>query len=79
MARFIVTEIVPFIEFHPAEEYHCDYYENNPHNSYCQFVVGPKIKKFAKECKECLNSNIKRRSKVVKEKFFNLIVIQLHS
>lgn len=50
----IVTEIVPFIEFHPAEEYHQDYYENNPHNSYCQFVVGPKIKKFVKECKECL-------------------------
>ncbi|MBC8320226.1 MAG: peptide-methionine (S)-S-oxide reductase MsrA [Bacteroidetes bacterium] len=44
----IVTEIVPFVKFYPAEEYHNDYYENNPANSYCSFVITPKIEKFKK-------------------------------
>ncbi len=44
----IVTEIVLFEVFYPAEDYHNDYYENNPANSYCSFVITPKIKKFEK-------------------------------
>ena len=44
----IVTEIVPFREFFPAEEYHQNYYRNHPENTYCQFVVRPKVKKFEK-------------------------------
>ena len=44
----IVTEIVPFREFFPAEEYHQNYYRNHPKNTYCQFVVRPKVKKFEK-------------------------------
>lgn len=51
----VVTEIVPFKQFYQAEEYHRDYYENNHYNSYCQFVVGPKVKKFVKEFKEKLS------------------------
>lgn len=50
----IVTEIIPFSEFYRAEEYHQDYYENHPENSYCQFVVGPKVKKFSKDFKKYL-------------------------
>lgn len=42
----IVTEIQPFYKFYPAEDYHQDFYQNNPHQPYCQFVVVPKIKKF---------------------------------
>jgi len=44
----IVTEIVPLVAFYPAEDYHTDYYENNPANSYCNFVITPKIKKLEK-------------------------------
>ena len=44
----IVTEIVPFVKFYPAEDYHNDYYKNNPTNSYCSFVITPKIEKFEK-------------------------------
>jgi len=46
--RPIVTEIVPFTEFWPAEEYHQDYYEKNPNQGYCSFVITPKIEKFRK-------------------------------
>lgn len=42
----IVTEIVPLTQFYPAEEYHQDYYQRNPGNSYCQLVVRPKVTKF---------------------------------
>ena len=42
----IVTEIVPFVEFFPAEDYHYNYLENNPQNPYCQSVVRPKVDKF---------------------------------
>ena len=44
----IVTEIVPLDIFYPAEDYHNDYYKNNPTNSYCNFVITPKIEKFEK-------------------------------
>lgn len=44
--RPIVTEIVPTTTFFPAEDYHQNYYFlNKTRNSYCQFVVEPKLKK----------------------------------
>src|SRR5579875_1016442 len=42
----IVTEIEPAGDFYVAEEYHQEYFANNPNASYCQFVVGPKVQKF---------------------------------
>lgn len=42
----IVTQITPSIEFYPAEDYHQDYYANNPNQGYCQVVIAPKLKKF---------------------------------
>jgi peptide methionine sulfoxide reductase msrA/msrB len=48
----IVTEIVPFESFYPAEDYHDNYYENNPDNAYCQAVVRPKVEKFKKAFSE---------------------------
>jgi peptide-methionine (S)-S-oxide reductase len=45
----IVTEIVPFRAFYPAEEYHRDYYRRNPERSYCQLVIAPKVAKFRKQ------------------------------
>jgi peptide-methionine (S)-S-oxide reductase len=46
--RPIVTEVVPFTRFWPAEDYHQDYYTRNPKQSYCAFVITPKIEKFRK-------------------------------
>jgi peptide-methionine (S)-S-oxide reductase len=44
----IVTEIAPMEIFYPAEDYHRDYFENNPGNMYCQSVVRPKVEQFKK-------------------------------
>jgi peptide-methionine (S)-S-oxide reductase len=45
----IVTEIAPFTNFYPAEDYHKDYYDNNRSQPYCMFVIDPKIQKLLKE------------------------------
>ena len=42
----IVTEVTPFTQFYPAEDYHQEYYARNPGQGYCQFVVAPKVAKF---------------------------------
>ncbi|WP_239684421.1 peptide-methionine (S)-S-oxide reductase MsrA [Sunxiuqinia dokdonensis] len=44
----VVTEITPWENFYRAENYHQDYYENNPNQGYCQFVIVPKLDKFRK-------------------------------
>jgi len=44
----IVTEIAPATTFYMAERYHQEYYERNPYQPYCQFVVAPKVAKFRK-------------------------------
>jgi peptide-methionine (S)-S-oxide reductase len=50
----IVTEIVPFTKFYKAEDYHQDYFKNNPYQSYCSFVIAPKVEKFEKVFKDKL-------------------------
>ncbi|MBN1170009.1 bifunctional methionine sulfoxide reductase B/A protein [Candidatus Micrarchaeota archaeon] len=44
----IVTELVPLEAFYPAEDYHKDYFEKNPQQTYCQVVIAPKINKIQK-------------------------------
>jgi peptide-methionine (S)-S-oxide reductase len=44
----IVTEVVPFERFWPAEAYHRDYFRRNPEKGYCQIVIAPKVAKFRK-------------------------------
>jgi peptide-methionine (S)-S-oxide reductase len=44
----IVTEVSPISKFYSAEEYHKDYFNRNPQNQYCTFVVRPKVEKFKK-------------------------------
>jgi peptide-methionine (S)-S-oxide reductase len=46
--RQIVTQVVPFSQFYPAEAYHQGYFRNNPGQGYCQAVVAPKVAKFRK-------------------------------
>jgi peptide-methionine (S)-S-oxide reductase len=41
----IVTAIEPAATFYPAEDYHQDYFANNPFQPYCLAVVSPKVKK----------------------------------
>jgi peptide-methionine (S)-S-oxide reductase len=50
----IVTEIVPFTEFYPAEDYHQDYFSENSRQPYCTFVIRPKVEKFEKVFKDKL-------------------------
>lgn len=45
----IVTQIVPYTNFFPAEDYHQNYFENNPEQPYCQVVINPKVAKFRKK------------------------------
>lgn len=42
----VVTEVTEFDTFYKAEEYHQNYYRNNPEQGYCQMVVRPKVEKF---------------------------------
>jgi peptide-methionine (S)-S-oxide reductase len=42
----IVTEIVPLDVFYEAEDYHHDYFDNNPNQPYCRAVISPKISHF---------------------------------
>jgi Peptide methionine sulfoxide reductase len=36
-------------KFYPAEDYHKDYYKNNPLQPYCMLVIRPKVGKIKKE------------------------------
>ncbi|MDC0231420.1 peptide-methionine (S)-S-oxide reductase, partial [Aureispira] len=42
----IVTEIIAFDKFYPAENYHNDFFKLNGTNPYCSAVIAPKIKQF---------------------------------
>jgi peptide-methionine (S)-S-oxide reductase len=41
----IVTEITAFTNFYPAENYHQNYFNNNPNQPYCSYIIRPKVKK----------------------------------
>jgi peptide-methionine (S)-S-oxide reductase len=45
----IVTEITPLGKFYPAEDYHQNYFKNNPNQGYCTFVIKPKVKKLVEK------------------------------
>ncbi len=45
----IVTEITPLGKFYPAEDYHQNYFKENPDQGYCTFVIKPKIKKLVEK------------------------------
>jgi peptide-methionine (S)-S-oxide reductase len=44
----IVTEVQPLANYWPAEAYHQDFFEKNPHQGYCLAVAAPKVAKFRK-------------------------------
>ncbi|MDQ3129981.1 MAG: peptide-methionine (S)-S-oxide reductase MsrA [Acidobacteriota bacterium] len=54
----IVTEVTKFDKFYPAEDYHQEYFANNPTQPYCAAVVAPKVSKFRQK----YTSKLKRNS-----------------
>lgn len=52
----IVTEVTPFEKFWPAEDYHQEYFANNPNVPYCAAVVAPKVAKFRRKFVDKLKS-----------------------
>lgn len=52
----IVTEVTAFDKFWPAEDYHQEYFANNPNQPYCTAVVAPKVAKFRKKFVDRLKS-----------------------
>jgi peptide-methionine (S)-S-oxide reductase len=50
----IVTQVEELKKFYPAEDYHKDYFANNPQAGYCQLVIAPKIEKVQSKFKNLL-------------------------
>lgn len=50
----VVTQISPFETFYRAEDYHQEYFANNPSQAYCRVVIAPKVAKFRKNYSERL-------------------------
>ena len=50
----IVTEVTPFKNFYLAEDYHQEYFANNPDQGYCRVVIAPKVAKFRQHYRELL-------------------------
>ena len=48
----IVTEVAPLAHYFPAEDYHQDFFERNPHQGYCLAVAAPKVAKFRQTFRE---------------------------
>jgi peptide-methionine (S)-S-oxide reductase len=45
----VVTQVAPFKDFYPAEDYHQEYFARNPEQPYCSVVIAPKLDKFRKQ------------------------------
>ena len=54
----VVTQVSPYKNFYPAEEYHQEYFARNPERPYCSVVIAPKLDKFRKQY---LKKNIKSK------------------
>ncbi len=50
----IVTELTPFDQFYPAEDYHQEYFAHNSFQPYCRIVIAPKVSKFRMQFMERL-------------------------
>ena len=52
----IVTQVESLKAFYKAEDYHQQYFENNPRQPYCQVVIAPKVRKFREHYRERLKA-----------------------
>jgi peptide-methionine (S)-S-oxide reductase len=58
----VVTEVKPLEKFYEAEDYHHNYFKNNPGQPYCQVIIEPKVQKLEKKFAELLKSHAKDAS-----------------
>jgi peptide-methionine (S)-S-oxide reductase len=56
-----VTEVEPLKKFWVAEDYHKDYFAQNPGNPYCEIVINPKLEKVQKEYADLLDDIYKTK------------------
>ena len=54
----IVTEVTPLTNYSKAEDYHQNYFNNNPNAGYCSVVIAPKLAKFKKDFPHLLQDSI---------------------
>jgi peptide-methionine (S)-S-oxide reductase len=54
----IVTEITPLSNYSTAEDYHQNYFNNNPNAGYCSIVIAPKVAKFKKDFPHLLQDTL---------------------
>ncbi len=54
----IVTEITALPEFYVAEDYHQNYFNENPNASYCRIVINPKVRKTREKFGDLLKDNV---------------------
>jgi len=52
----IVTQLVPYTVFYPAEAYHQEYFKRNPYQGYCMAIIAPKVSKFRHKYMEKLKA-----------------------
>jgi peptide-methionine (S)-S-oxide reductase len=52
----IVTEVSPLINYFRAEDYHQNYFNNNPNAGYCSVVIAPKVRKFMRDFSHLLKN-----------------------
>lgn len=50
----IVTQVAPYTVFYKAEDYHQNFYNQNPNQEYCKYVIQPELEKFRKVFKDKL-------------------------
>lgn len=53
----VVTQVEPLKAFYKAEDYHQQYFENNPRQQYCQIVIAPKVRKFRQHYRDRLKAS----------------------
>jgi peptide-methionine (S)-S-oxide reductase len=61
LGKPIVTEVEPLTKFWIAENYHQEYFKNNPGNPYCEIVINPKLEKVVKEFSNLISDNYKTK------------------
>ena len=60
----IVTEVTEFEKFYPAEDFHQEYFANNPRDRYCRVMIPPKLGKLRKAFAEILKEKDEPRGDV---------------
>jgi peptide-methionine (S)-S-oxide reductase len=56
--RPIVTQLEPLEIFYRAEQYHQEYFKNNPNQTYCRIVIAPKVQKFRQHYMQKLKMSV---------------------